>query len=54
LTYPAALRAVVADFEEGFLRHHLTKNHGNITKTADSIGLSRVALHKKIKQYFIE
>jgi DNA-binding NtrC family response regulator len=54
LNYQAALRAVVADFEEEFLRHHLTKNQGNITKTADSIGLSRTALHKKIKQYLID
>jgi DNA-binding NtrC family response regulator len=54
LSYQSALRAVVADFEEEFLRHHLTKNQGNITKTADSIGLSRAALHKKIKQYLID
>jgi two-component system, NtrC family, nitrogen regulation response regulator NtrX len=54
LSYQAALRAAIADFEEEFLRHHLTKNHGNITKTADSIGLSRVAIHKKIKQYGID
>jgi DNA-binding NtrC family response regulator len=54
MSYQAALRDVLAGFEEEFLRHHLTKNQGNITKTADSIGLSRAALHKKIKQYFID
>jgi DNA-binding NtrC family response regulator len=54
MSYQSALHAVVAGFEEEFLRHHLTKNQGNITKTADSIGLSRVALHKKIKQHLID
>jgi transcriptional regulator with PAS, ATPase and Fis domain len=53
-SYPSALRAVVENFEEAYLRHHLARNQGNITKTADSIGLSRVALHKKIKQYRID
>jgi DNA-binding NtrC family response regulator len=52
--YQTALRAIMAEFEEEFLRHHLTLNQGNITKTADAIGLSRVALHKKIKRYSIE
>jgi DNA-binding NtrC family response regulator len=53
-SYQSALRAVLAGFEEEFLRHHLAKNQGNITKTADSIGLSRAALHKKIKQYLMD
>jgi DNA-binding NtrC family response regulator len=54
LNYQSALHATVAGFEEEFLRYHLAKNQGNISKTALAIGLSRVALHKKINQYRIE
>jgi len=51
--YKTALHNMMANFETEFLRHHLQKNHGNISKTAQSIGLSRVAVHKKLKQYGI-
>ncbi len=34
--------------------YHLSKNNFNISKTADSINLSRVSLHKKIKEYQIQ
>jgi DNA-binding NtrC family response regulator len=47
--YQAALHSVIADFEGEFLRRHLALNNGNISRTAAAIGLSRVALHKKIK-----
>lgn len=47
------LNAAIAGFEEEFLRRNLALNQGNISKTALAIGLSRVALHKKIKQYRI-
>jgi transcriptional regulator with PAS, ATPase and Fis domain len=42
--------AALASFEEQFLRSSLARNQGNVSRTAASIGLSRVALHKKIKQ----
>ncbi len=47
--YKKALNTVILKFEKIFLTHHLKRNLGNISKTAEAIGLSRVALHKKIK-----
>ena len=47
--YKFALSQVTQEFEQEYLTYHLNKNLGNISRTADSIGLSRVALHKKIK-----
>ena len=52
--YQGALHAAIAGFEEHYIRYHLGKNRGNISQTAARIGLSRVALHKKIKQYGLE
>lgn len=46
-----ALNSAVENFEKEFLRYHLEKNNGNISKTAEVIGLSRVSLYKKINQY---
>ena len=54
LSYQAALHRTVAAFEEQFLRAHLARHEGNISRTAAAIGLSRVALHKKIKLYKID
>ncbi len=54
LDYQSALRAAVAEFEREYLRRRLAANQGNISKTAFAIGLSRVALHKKIKRHNIE
>jgi two-component system, NtrC family, response regulator AtoC len=52
--YRDALLGAVARFESEFLRRHLERNQGNISRTAASIGLSRVALHRKIKQHRLE
>lgn len=41
-------------FEKKFIEFHLRKNHGRIGKTADSIGLDRTTLYKKMKKYNIE
>ena len=49
--YKNALGKVVSHFEREFFLWHLEEEKGNISKTAEKIGLSRVALHKKIKQY---
>jgi DNA-binding NtrC family response regulator len=49
----AAISSMSAEFEQEFIKYHLTKNSFNISQTAKSIGLSRVSLHKKIKQYNI-
>ena len=49
--YKQALNEAIVSFEKNYLALHLNKNGGNISRTADSIGLSRVSLHKKIKEY---
>ena len=36
-------------FEKEYLTTQLKKNHGNISKTADFIGMERSALHRKLK-----
>lgn len=54
VSFQPALNNAVEIFEKEYLNYHLKKNNGNITKTADSIGLSRVSLHKKIKQYELQ
>jgi len=48
------LHLISSKFEREYISHHLKINGGNISKTAESIGLSRVALHKKIKLYQID
>jgi two-component system nitrogen regulation response regulator NtrX len=42
-----------AKFEKEFLLLKLNENNGNITKTAEVIGLERSYLHRKIKSYGI-
>lgn len=42
-----------ARFEKEFLIQKLNENNGNITKTAELIGLERSYLHRKIKTYGI-
>ncbi len=37
-------------FEQEFIRRKLAENDNNVTKTAESIGVGRSYLHKKIKQ----
>ena len=36
-------------FEKNYLTSQLKKNNGNISKTADFIGMERSALHRKLK-----
>jgi two-component system nitrogen regulation response regulator NtrX len=36
-------------FEQEYLRRKLTENDGNISKTAESVGMERSHLHKKLK-----
>lgn len=47
-------REARARFEREFLVKKIEENHGNISKTAESIGLERSYLHRKIKSYGIE
>jgi DNA-binding NtrC family response regulator len=51
--YKSAYNKTLSSFEKEYIQYHLKKNNYNISKTADSINLSRVSLHKKIKEYQI-
>lgn len=47
-------RQARALFEKEFILQKITENNGNISKTAESIGLERSYLHRKIKNFGIE
>ncbi len=47
-------REARAHFEKEFLIQKIEEHQGNISKTAESIGLERSYLHRKIKSYGIE
>ena len=47
LSYP--LKEAREQFETNYLINQLRKNNGNISKTADFIGMERSALHRKLK-----
>ena len=47
LSYP--LKEAREQFETNYLVNQLKKNNGNISKTADLIGMERSALHRKLK-----
>jgi len=49
-----SLRAARTAFEKRFIQRMLKENKGNISRTAQMIGLERSHLHKKIKTYHIE
>ncbi len=48
------LRRARASFEKDFIVRVLNENGGNISKTAQKIGVERSHLHKKMKSYGIE
>lgn len=49
-----SFREARAKFEREYLIRKIQENHGNISKTAEVIGLERSYLHRKIKAYGIE
>lgn len=49
--YRFAYNKSIFEFERGYLLYHLEKNFFNISRTAESINLSRVSLHKKVREY---
>ncbi len=53
-TFAAPLKEAREQFEKEYLSIQLKKNHGNISKTADFIGMERSALHRKLKQLGIK
>jgi two-component system nitrogen regulation response regulator NtrX len=50
----AKLKDARAEFERQFLTRKLRENNGNVSKTADAIGVERSNLHRKIKAYGID
>jgi len=52
LSYP--LKEAREQFEINYLLSQLKKNNGNISKTADFIGMERSALHRKLKSLGIK
>ncbi len=49
-----SFREARAKFEKDFLLKKIAENSGNISKTAEAIGLERSYLHRKIKSFGIE
>ena len=49
-----SLRAAKQDFERQYLIRKLRENDGNVSRTAEAIGLERSNLHKKIRSYGLE
>lgn len=43
------LRDAREGFERAYLKAHLERQHGNISRTAEAIGMERSALHRKMK-----
>lgn len=50
---PADFKEAKAQFEERFLRRSLARSDGNITRLAETIGLERTYLYRKLKSYGI-
>ena len=51
-SYP--LKQARENFEKSYLLTQLKKNKGNISKTAEFIGMERSALHRKLKSLGIK
>ncbi|MFB3926783.1 MAG: sigma-54-dependent transcriptional regulator [Syntrophales bacterium] len=49
-----SFRAAKMEWEKKYILKKLQEHNGNISRTADSIGLERSNLHKKIKTYGLE
>ena len=49
-----SLKEAREHFEKEYLSTQLKKHHGNISKTADFIGMERSALHRKLKSLGIK
>ena len=53
-SFQAPLKEAREHFEKEYLVTQLKKHHGNISKTADFIGMERSALHRKLKSLGIK
>ena len=50
-TTEADLRSARTAFESRFIAEQLRANGGNVSRTAEALGISRVMLQKKMKEY---
>ena len=46
-----SLKEAKGEFEKAYIEGKLNEYNGNISQTAEAIGVERSNLHKKIKQY---
>ena len=46
-----SLREARTDFEARYISEVLAENDGNISRAALALGISRVALHQKMREY---
>ena len=53
-SFSSPLKEAREHFEKEYLITQLKKNHGNISRTADFIGMERSALHRKLKSLGIK
>jgi two-component system, NtrC family, nitrogen regulation response regulator NtrX len=53
-SFQSPLKEAREHFEKEYLSNQLKKHHGNISKTADFIGMERSALHRKLKSLGIK
>ena len=53
-SFQSPLKEAREHFEKEYLTTQLKKHHGNISKTADFIGMERSALHRKLKSLGIK
>ena len=53
-SFQSPLKEARENFEKEYLTNQLKKHHGNISKTADFIGMERSALHRKLKSLGIK
>ena len=53
-SFTSPLKEARKHFEKEYLLTQLKKNHGNVSKTADFIGMERSALHRKLKELGIK
>ena len=51
--FKAATKNMTTKFEREFILRQLEKRRWNVTQTAEAIGLSRAAMHAKMKEYGI-
>ena len=53
-SFASPLKEAREHFEKEYLITQLKRNHGNISRTADFIGMERSALHRKLKSLGIK